>query len=66
MAKGLVLLIILLLISLVFVSGCSKDKAAVEDLFSPYSIKEAQVIEPPKEPLFNPDPRTFSFSLEGP
>ena len=66
MAKGLVLLIIIILISLAFVSGCSKDDAAVEDLFSPYSMNEAKYLEPPKEPLFNPDQRNSDFSLEGP
>jgi len=62
--ERLVVIMAILLVSLVFTSGCAKENPAIEDAFSPDNMADLGNLQPPTEPPFDPTPVSINKSIE--
>lgn len=62
MARALIV-IAMILISLVFSSGCSPNPG-IDDAFNPGTFEELNYLKPPKEAPFDPTPEKINKSIE--
>ena len=57
------LIVIAMVLSLIFSSGCSPNPG-IDDAFSPGTFEELSHLEPPKEAPYDPTPASINKSIE--
>jgi len=62
--ERLVIIVLILVLSLIFTSGCTKENPKIEDAFSPDTMEDLNTLEPPTEPPFDPTPVDINKSIE--